>query len=158
MTGPLFSADAWNNITFTAAEIKNPRRNCPSVWHSAPAASSSYTCWPIWRICAVLPVRGNDELFRQVQQLDKEIDRLKDQDLDAGQLEKTRDELLNKATDYQRGIAYVKDDRLARRCWKRFRPSSASAFMARGHHDFNLRLRQRHDPHGCPALLRHGPG
>jgi basic amino acid/polyamine antiporter, APA family len=29
MTGPLFSADAWNNITFTAAEIKEPRRNLP---------------------------------------------------------------------------------------------------------------------------------
>ena len=27
--GSLFSADAWNNITFTAAEVKNPRRNIP---------------------------------------------------------------------------------------------------------------------------------
>jgi APA family basic amino acid/polyamine antiporter len=26
-TGSLFSADAWNNITFTAGEVKNPRRN-----------------------------------------------------------------------------------------------------------------------------------
>src|SRR2546430_7567396 len=25
----LFSADAWNNITFTAGEVKNPRRNVP---------------------------------------------------------------------------------------------------------------------------------
>ena len=28
-TGALFSADAWNNITFTAGEVKNPRRNIP---------------------------------------------------------------------------------------------------------------------------------
>src|SRR4029077_12624996 len=28
-TGSLFSADAWNNITFTAGEVKNPRRNIP---------------------------------------------------------------------------------------------------------------------------------
>jgi len=28
-TGSLFSADAWNNITFTAGEVKNPRRNVP---------------------------------------------------------------------------------------------------------------------------------
>lgn len=28
-TGSLFSADAWNNVTFTAAEVKNPRRNLP---------------------------------------------------------------------------------------------------------------------------------
>ncbi|HXG58081.1 MAG TPA: amino acid permease [Thermoanaerobaculia bacterium] len=27
--GSLFSADAWNNITFTAAEVKEPRRNVP---------------------------------------------------------------------------------------------------------------------------------
>jgi basic amino acid/polyamine antiporter, APA family len=29
MVGALFSADAWNNITFTAAEVKNPSRNLP---------------------------------------------------------------------------------------------------------------------------------
>jgi APA family basic amino acid/polyamine antiporter len=28
-TGSLFSADAWNNITFTAGEVKNPQRNIP---------------------------------------------------------------------------------------------------------------------------------
>jgi APA family basic amino acid/polyamine antiporter len=28
-TQSLFSADAWNNITFTAGEVKNPRRNIP---------------------------------------------------------------------------------------------------------------------------------
>lgn len=28
-TGSLFSADAWNNVTFTAAEVKNPKRNLP---------------------------------------------------------------------------------------------------------------------------------
>ena len=27
--GSLFSADAWNNVTFTAAEVENPRRNLP---------------------------------------------------------------------------------------------------------------------------------
>jgi len=28
-TGSLFSSDAWNNITFTAGEVKEPRRNIP---------------------------------------------------------------------------------------------------------------------------------
>src|SRR5436190_7086515 len=27
--GSLFSADAWNNVTFAAAEVKNPQRNLP---------------------------------------------------------------------------------------------------------------------------------
>ncbi|GAB3564190.1 amino acid permease [Spirosoma luteolum] len=29
MVGSLFSADAWNNVTFIAGEIRNPRRNIP---------------------------------------------------------------------------------------------------------------------------------
>jgi APA family basic amino acid/polyamine antiporter len=29
MVGSLFSSDAWNNVTFTAGEVKNPRRNLP---------------------------------------------------------------------------------------------------------------------------------
>jgi APA family basic amino acid/polyamine antiporter len=29
MVGSLFAADAWNNVTFTAAEVKNPSRNLP---------------------------------------------------------------------------------------------------------------------------------
>ena len=29
MVGSLFSSDAWNNVTFAAAEVKNPRRNLP---------------------------------------------------------------------------------------------------------------------------------
>ncbi|HKX00179.1 MAG TPA: amino acid permease [Bryobacteraceae bacterium] len=29
MVGSLFSSDAWNNVTFTGAEVRNPRRNLP---------------------------------------------------------------------------------------------------------------------------------
>jgi APA family basic amino acid/polyamine antiporter len=29
MVGPLFSSDAWNNVTFTAGEVRNPQRNLP---------------------------------------------------------------------------------------------------------------------------------
>ena len=29
MVGSLFSSDAWNNVTFTAGEIRNPKRNLP---------------------------------------------------------------------------------------------------------------------------------
>ncbi len=29
MVGPLFASDAWNNVTFTAGEIRNPQRNLP---------------------------------------------------------------------------------------------------------------------------------
>src|SRR3990172_6674067 len=29
LVGPLFAADAWNNVTFTGDEVQNPRRNLP---------------------------------------------------------------------------------------------------------------------------------
>ncbi len=29
MVGPLFSSDAWNNVTFAAGEVRNPKRNLP---------------------------------------------------------------------------------------------------------------------------------
>ena len=29
MVGSLFSSDAWNNVTFAAAEVQNPSRNLP---------------------------------------------------------------------------------------------------------------------------------
>ncbi len=29
MVGPLFSCDAWNNVTFTAGEVRDPKRNLP---------------------------------------------------------------------------------------------------------------------------------
>ncbi len=29
LVGSLFASDAWNNVTFTAAEVKNPQRNLP---------------------------------------------------------------------------------------------------------------------------------
>jgi APA family basic amino acid/polyamine antiporter len=29
MVGPLFSSDSWNNVTFAAAEVQNPKRNLP---------------------------------------------------------------------------------------------------------------------------------
>lgn len=40
MVGSLFSSDAWNNITFTAGEVKNPQRNVPLALAIGTAAVS----------------------------------------------------------------------------------------------------------------------
>lgn len=43
MVGSLFSSDAWNNITFTAGEVKNPQRNLPlSLFIGTAAVSLIY--------------------------------------------------------------------------------------------------------------------
>jgi len=40
MVGALFSSDAWNNVTFTGAEVRNPRRNLPLALGMGVAAVS----------------------------------------------------------------------------------------------------------------------
>lgn len=57
--GSLFSADAWNNVTFTAGEVKNPRRNLPlSLALGTGAVIALYlACNFIY--LSVLPLAGN---------------------------------------------------------------------------------------------------
>lgn len=49
-TGSLFSADAWNNITFTAGEVREPRHNIPRSLALGRASSLPCTCWRTWPI------------------------------------------------------------------------------------------------------------
>jgi basic amino acid/polyamine antiporter, APA family len=58
MIGALFSADAWNNVTFIAGEIKNPRRNIPlSLFFGTLLVTSIYLLANIAYL-AVLPLQG----------------------------------------------------------------------------------------------------
>ena len=38
LVGPLFSSDAWNNVTFTGSEVINPKRNLPLALFMGTAA------------------------------------------------------------------------------------------------------------------------
>ena len=42
MVGPLFSSDAWNNVTFTAGELRDPKRNLPLSLGSASGGVHPY--------------------------------------------------------------------------------------------------------------------
>jgi APA family basic amino acid/polyamine antiporter len=58
MVGSLFSSDAWNNITFTAGEVINPKKNIPmSLFLGTLAVTVLYLLANIVYI-TVLPVRG----------------------------------------------------------------------------------------------------
>lgn len=48
-TNSLFSADAWHNVTFTAGEVQNPKRNLPLSLLLEQAASSRFICLQISR-------------------------------------------------------------------------------------------------------------
>ncbi len=59
MVGSLFSSDAWNNITFTAGEVINPRKNIPlSLFLGTLAVTILYLLANVVYI-TVLPVRGD---------------------------------------------------------------------------------------------------
>ncbi len=56
--GSLFSADAWNNITFTAGEVKDPRRNIPlSLALGTGLVMTLYILASV-AYCSVLPLAG----------------------------------------------------------------------------------------------------
>jgi APA family basic amino acid/polyamine antiporter len=57
--GSLFAADAWNNVTFTAAEVKNPSRNLPlSLALGTGIVIALYTAINFIYL-SVLPLRGD---------------------------------------------------------------------------------------------------
>ncbi len=59
MVGSLFSSDAWNNVTFTAGEVRNPKRNLPlSLALGVGLVSILYLLANVGYL-AVLPVDGS---------------------------------------------------------------------------------------------------
>ena len=61
MVGSLFSSDAWNNITFTASEVKNPKRNIPlSLFLGTAIVTLLYIGANVAYIL-VLPLKGTPE-------------------------------------------------------------------------------------------------
>jgi basic amino acid/polyamine antiporter, APA family len=57
--GSLFSSDAWNNITFTAAEVKNPKRNLPLALALGTGAVTLLYVLANVVYLTVLPLQGN---------------------------------------------------------------------------------------------------
>jgi len=61
MVGSLFSSDAWNNVTFIAGEIKNPRRNLPfSLFVGTLIVCLLYVLTNVMFL-GVLPLQGDPE-------------------------------------------------------------------------------------------------
>jgi basic amino acid/polyamine antiporter, APA family len=61
MVGALFSADAWNNVTFTAGETKNPQRNLPlSMTLGTGLVIVLYLLANVAYLCA-LPLHGSEQ-------------------------------------------------------------------------------------------------
>ncbi|HEV2494387.1 MAG TPA: amino acid permease [Terriglobia bacterium] len=59
LVGPLFSSDAWNNITFTGAEVVNPKRNLPLALFTGTLIVCSLYFACNWVYFRVLPFYGD---------------------------------------------------------------------------------------------------
>ena len=132
MTGSLFSADAWNNVTFTAGEVKNPRRNLPLSLAVGTGIVIALYLLANLAYLASLPLASSAALEAQVQPLEKEIDELEG----SGQREAAdtaREKLrtvLQDSTTFERGIAHALDDRVATAVMEEVSPRLGVLFMA----------------------------
>jgi APA family basic amino acid/polyamine antiporter len=61
MVGSLFSSDAWNNVTFTAAEVRDPARNLPRALAIGTILVSSLYILANIAYLSVLPYGGSAE-------------------------------------------------------------------------------------------------
>jgi APA family basic amino acid/polyamine antiporter len=103
MVGSLFSADAWANVTFTAGEVKNPRRNVPlSLILGAGGVIILYVLANVAYLTS-LPVEGNMALARQLEAAAQKYR----QEGDA-----LAAEHLHQQATRERGISHARDDRV----------------------------------------------
>jgi len=69
--GSLFSSDAWNNVTFTAAEVRNPSRNLPLALAMGTGVVILLYIAANFAYLSVLPLHGNangaDVIARGIQ-------------------------------------------------------------------------------------------
>lgn len=132
MVGSLFSADAWNNVTFTAGEVRNPRRNLPlSLLLGTGTVIGLYILANIAYVVA-LPVGGAPDLDSQLQSLTRREEQQKKLGHidDAKVLHAEKEELLKNASTRDRGIAYAKDDRVGTAVMELVSPGLGTPLMA----------------------------
>jgi APA family basic amino acid/polyamine antiporter len=61
LVGPLFSSDAWNNVTFTGAEVINPKRNLPLALFLGTTVVCSLYLACNWVYLRALPFFGSPQ-------------------------------------------------------------------------------------------------
>jgi basic amino acid/polyamine antiporter, APA family len=132
MVGSLFSSDAWGNVTFAAAEVKEPRRNLPlSLFLGTGLVSLLYILANLGYLAA-LPIKADPALEDKVHDLEQRTAELvragKKKDAEALADEKKR--VLEHATASERGITLAKDDRVGTAVMELVAPTFGVPLMA----------------------------
>src|SRR5262245_21671948 len=128
MVGALFSADAWNNITFTAGETRNPRRTLPlSLALGTGTVILLYLLANVAYVSA-LPVRPSAEVERRLTELQERVDELaREGRLDEAEEVKAE---LDAIPASDRGIARARDDRVGTAVLELWSPNFGAPLMA----------------------------
>jgi APA family basic amino acid/polyamine antiporter len=121
MVGSLFSADAWNNVTFTAGEVKNPRRNLARSMALGTGMVIILYLLANFAYLAALPVRGDADLAKKLAQEAK-----------AAETPGAKAEVEKKYAEsaFQLGIDHANDDRVATAVMELGSPRFGVSFMA----------------------------
>jgi basic amino acid/polyamine antiporter, APA family len=135
MVGSLFSADAWNNVTFTAGETQNPRRNLPLSLALGTGGVIVLYLLANLAFLAALPLRGDPtaaEVYEaRAQQASADAARLlKDGKTTEAEVARTRANELRKEAVSARGIDHARDDRVGTAVLERASPSLGVPLMA----------------------------
>jgi APA family basic amino acid/polyamine antiporter len=128
MTQTLFAADAWNNVTFTAGEIINPRRNLPrSLIYGTGLVIVLYLLANLAYL-AVLPVQGDPKLAEELASQMEKANQVDDPQLRAA-LRQAVEERYARST-HELGISNARDDRVGTAVLQAASPRLGVPFMA----------------------------
>jgi APA family basic amino acid/polyamine antiporter len=132
MVGSLFSADAWNNVTFTAGETRNPRRNLPLSLALGTGGVILLYMLANAAYLTSLPVRGMPGVEERVRAFDERSEELrsagKTEEAEAVSEEKA--EYLARLGPRERGIAFAQDRRLGAAVMELWSPRLGAPLMA----------------------------
>jgi len=120
MVGSLFSADSWNNVTFTAGETNDPKRNLPrSLALGTTIVIGLYVLANVAYLAA-LPIQGNQKAAEEAEAQAK----------DYGSANREQARKLESDAAFLRGIDHAKDDRVGTAVLERASPNLGVPLMA----------------------------
>jgi APA family basic amino acid/polyamine antiporter len=121
MVGSLFSADAWGNVTYTAAEVRDPRRTLPRSLVLGTGLVITLYLLANLAYLGSLPVRGDAQLAAKLKEEAK-----------AAKTPEAREEVDRKyeAATTRLGISHARDDRVGTAVMELAWPRLGVAFMA----------------------------
>ncbi len=132
MVGSLFSSDAWANVTFTAGEVRNPRRNLPmSLILGVGGVILLYLLANVAYLAA-LPIEPDPALAKDLQRIDQQLKELKREgkEQEAKAKAEEREQRLKRASTAERGIRLARDERVGTAVFELVSPRYGAQFMA----------------------------